>query len=207
MSDVILSGLADSPESSLKMLVQEHPEVVILDMDFGGQFNGLDIAKTMQKTRVRAAIVMLVPELDPTELKPYSRRFGSSWSYVKKTTAGRLDVLEMVLKSAVRGVQWIEPDLSRPLQVIWKVAEEARDMETRRSVAEPTVITSPTKIKNSKFSEPGSWRHHHCGSIRPFLKNSRLCQLCHAHSPKFKDETRNIQSFNRYIRRYFQSSI
>jgi DNA-binding NarL/FixJ family response regulator len=154
MDDVILAGLADSPENALKMLVQDHPEVVILDMDFGGQFNGLDIAKTMQKTRVRAAIVMLVPELDPQQLKAYSRRFGSSWTYVKKTTSGRLDVLQMVLKSAVRGVQWVEPDLSRSLQVIWKVAEEARDMEARRSEAEPTVITSPTKLKNAKFSAP-----------------------------------------------------
>jgi len=30
----------------------------------------------------------------------------------------------MVLKSASRGVQWIEPDLSRQLAVIWKIAEK-----------------------------------------------------------------------------------
>jgi DNA-binding NarL/FixJ family response regulator len=154
MDDVVLSGLADSPESSLKLLVQEHPDVVILDMDFGGKLNGLDTAKSMQKTRVRAAIVMLVSELDPEEFKPYSRRFGSSWSYVKKTTSGRVDVLQMVIKSAVRGVQWVEPDLSRSLQVIWKVADEARDLEAKRSTAEPAIVSSPSKIKNARFSPP-----------------------------------------------------
>ena len=43
----------------------------------------------------------------------------------------------MVLKSASRGVQWIEPDLSRQLAVIWKIAEEARDTEATRSAAKP----------------------------------------------------------------------
>jgi DNA-binding response OmpR family regulator len=84
MDEVLLSGLADSPETAIKMSVREHPEVVILDMDFGGPMVGLDTAKLMQKTRTRAAIIMLVPELDPVELKLHARRFGSSWSYVKK---------------------------------------------------------------------------------------------------------------------------
>ncbi|HIF71005.1 MAG TPA: response regulator transcription factor [Dehalococcoidia bacterium] len=154
MNDVSLAGLADSPESSFKMLVQERPEVVILDMDFGGDFIGLDTAKTMQKTKVRAAIVMLVPELDPEQLKPYARRFGSSWSDLKKTTSGRVDVLAMVLKSAVRGVQWIEPELIRPLQALCKVADEARDLEARRSTAEPAIVRSPSTIKNAQFGEP-----------------------------------------------------
>jgi hypothetical protein len=136
------------------MLVQEHPEAVIIDMDFGGDFMGLDTARTMQKTRTRAAIVMLVPELEPEALRAYSRRFGTSWSYVKKNTAARVDVLESVLKSAVRGVQWIEPELSRPLSVIWKVAEEARDLEAARAEMEPVAVTSPTKLKDAKFVEP-----------------------------------------------------
>ena len=128
------------------MLIREHPEVVIMDMDFGGKMAGLDTAKMMQKTRTRAAIIMLVSDLDPVEMKPYSRRFGSSWSYVKKTTAGKVDILEMVLKSASRGVQWIEPDLSRQLAMIWKIADEARNAEGARSVAEPVAITSPTQL-------------------------------------------------------------
>jgi len=84
MDEVLLSGLADSPETAIKMSVREDPEVVILDMDFGGPMVELDTAKLMQKTRTRAAIIMLVPELYPVELKPHARRFGSSWSYVKK---------------------------------------------------------------------------------------------------------------------------
>ena len=124
MDDVVLSGLAENPAAAIKMLVQEHPEVVIMDMDFGGPLMGLDTAKLMQKTRIRAAIVMLVPELDPDEMKQYARRFGSSWIYVKKTTPGKVDVLQMVLKSTSRGVQWIEPSLSGELASIWKIAED-----------------------------------------------------------------------------------
>jgi len=154
MDDVVLSGLAENPAAAIKMLVQEHPEVVIMDMDFGGPLMGLDTAKLMQKTRIRAAIVMLVPELDPDEMKQYARRFGSSWSYVKKTTAGKVDVLQMVLKSASPGFQWIEPSLSRELASIWKIAEEARDLESARAAAEPATVTSPTKIKNARFETP-----------------------------------------------------
>jgi len=151
---ITLSGLADSPETALKMLVQEHPEVVIFDMDFGGKFEGLDTARMMQRTRTRAAIVMLVPDLEVEAFRSKARRFGSSWSYVKKTTAQRVDVLETVLKSAMRGVQWIEPELSRPLAAIWKIAEEARDTEAARAVADPVAITAPGKLKAAKFAAP-----------------------------------------------------
>lgn len=149
-----LAGLADTPESALKMLVQEHPEVVVFDIDFGGSLIGLDTARLMQKTRIRAAIVMLVSDLDVEEMRSESRRFGTSWSYVKKTTAARVDVLETVLKSAARGVQWIEPALRRPLASIWKVAAEARDLEAVRAAIEPIPIGSRTKLKNAKFEEP-----------------------------------------------------
>lgn len=151
---ITLAGLADSPENALKMLVQEHPEVVVFDMDFGGEYVGLDTARMMQKTRTRAAIVMLVPELDVEELRLQSRRFGSSWSYVKKTTAARVDILETVLKSAMRGVQWIEPELSRPLSSIWKIADQARDLEAAKAEAEPIPVTAPAKLKSAKFSAP-----------------------------------------------------
>jgi hypothetical protein len=62
----------------------------------------------------------------------------------------------MVLKSASRGVQWIEPDLSRQLAMIWKIADEAHDTEGARSVAEPVAITSPTQLKNAKFETPAA---------------------------------------------------
>ncbi|MBN4064893.1 response regulator transcription factor [Dehalococcoides mccartyi] len=154
--DVQLAGLADTPENALKMLVQEHPEVVIFDMDFGGEFEGLDTARLMQKTRARAAIVMLVPELDVESMRRYARRFGSSWSYVKRSTAARVDVLESVLKSAIRGVQWIEPELSRPLSAIWKIAEQARDLEATK-IEDPVAIhVSPRKLKSASFAEPAS---------------------------------------------------
>ncbi|NQW20285.1 MAG: response regulator transcription factor [Chloroflexi bacterium] len=156
ISGIRLVGLADSPDTALKMLMQEHPEAVIFDMDFGGELIGLDTARMMQKTRIRAAVVMMVPELDVDVLKPHSRRFGTSWSYVKKSTAARVDVLEVVIKSAIRGVQWIEPDLSRPLSTIWKVADQARDLEAAKAVAEPVFAISPTKLKNAKFEDPES---------------------------------------------------
>lgn len=129
IDDIKLVGLADTPDNALKMLVQEHPDVVILDADFGGSFMGLDTAKMMQKTRSPAAIIMLVPDLDPVELQSKSRRFGTSWSYLKKTTAARVNMLGSALKSAASGVQWIEPDLTRPLAELWHVASEMRDTE------------------------------------------------------------------------------
>jgi DNA-binding NarL/FixJ family response regulator len=153
MPDVQLAGLADNPGNAIKMLVQDHPEVVMLDMDFGGPFIGLDTARMMQKTRVRAAIVMLVPELIPEELRTESRRFGSSWSYIKTTTAGRVDVLQAALKSAMRGVQWVEPDISRALNTIWKIAEQARDTESARAASEPVAIKSPSSYKPKRAAQ------------------------------------------------------
>jgi DNA-binding NarL/FixJ family response regulator len=142
--EVSIAGLASTPDAALKLLIQEHPEAVVIDLDFGEPLGGLDTAKLMQKTRSQAAIVMLVPEIDPEIHHSQARRFGSSWSYIKKTTATRENLLNLALKSAVRGVQWVEPALSRPLAELWKVAAEARDTEARRS--EVGVVAVPTAL-------------------------------------------------------------
>ncbi len=146
---VSLVGLADTPDNALKMLIQEHPDVVILDADFGGPFEGLDTAKMMQKMWSQSAIVMVVPELDPALLKNKARRFGTSWSYLKKTTMARGDILAVVLKSASRGVHWVEPELSRPLAELWKVAAQARDLEAKQAeqVPVPKSIKPPPRSK------------------------------------------------------------
>ncbi|MCH8114625.1 MAG: response regulator transcription factor [Chloroflexi bacterium] len=146
---VALAGIADSPENALKMLMQEHPDVVILDADFGGPFEGLDTAKMMQKMRSQSAIIMVVSELDPVALKSKARRYGTSWSYLKKTTVSRADVLAIVLKSASRGVQWIEPELSRPLAEIWKISAQARDLETQEAHNEADIVAKPSSSRKA----------------------------------------------------------
>lgn len=146
---VTLAGIADTPENALKIVIQEHPDVVVLDADFGGPFQGLDTAKTMQKMWSQSAIVMVVPELDPLALKRKARRYGTSWSYLKKTTVSRVDVLEVVLKSASRGVQWIEPELSRPLAEIWKISAQARDLETQEAQNEAGVVAKPSSSRKA----------------------------------------------------------
>ena len=152
IDDISVAGLANSPENALKMLIQERPECVILDLDFGGSLVGLDTGKLMQKTRAQAAIIMLVPEIDPEIHHSQARRFGTSWSYIKKTTTSRENVLALALKSSIRGVQWIEPELSRPLAELWKVAVEARDLEARRSTAEAVPVRTSIGRKSLKNS-------------------------------------------------------
>lgn len=146
---VELAAIADTPENALKLLIQEHPDVVILDADFGGPFEGLDTAKMMQKMRSQSAIIMVVSELDPVALKSKARRYGTSWSYLKKTTVSRADVLQIVLKSASRGVQWIEPELSRPLAEIWKISAQARDLEAQGAQNGPDIVAKPASSRKA----------------------------------------------------------
>lgn len=153
IDDVSLVGLADTPSNALKMLIQEHPEAVILDADFGGPFNGLDLAKTMQKTRSQAAIIMLLPDLDAEQMKTQSRRFGTSWSYLRKNTAYRAEILDIALKSSIRGVQWIDPDLTRPLNAIWKIADQARDLEAKAALSEPDIYAPSPANQPPKIDE------------------------------------------------------
>lgn len=147
--DVRLVGMANTPAIALKMIIQEHPEAVIIDIDFGEPFGGLDTAKLMQKTRNNAAIVMLVNDIDPVEYRSQARLFGASWSYMKKSTATRENILSVALKSAVRGVQWIEPELSRPLAELWKIALEARDLDAAQVDTVPPMTSSARKTMDN----------------------------------------------------------
>ena len=150
--EISLAGIANSPDIALKMLIQERPDAVIIDSDFGGPLVGLDTARLMQRTHAQSAIIMLVPEIDPEIHHSEARRFGTSWSYIRKTTATRENLLSIALKSAIRGVQWIEPALSRPLAELWKVAVEARDLEARLADVEPVPVTTVLGQKAMKNS-------------------------------------------------------
>lgn len=145
MGDIALAGIADSSETSLKMLMQERPEVAILDADFGGEHAGYDTARTMQTTRTRAAILMIVPEIDPEKYRPIARRLGTSWSYVRRNSALKVDVFEVALKSALRGVQWIEPELTRPLKELWTIAAKARELEEKKSLETPVAVKNASR--------------------------------------------------------------
>jgi len=145
MGDIALAGIADSFETSLKMLMQERPEVAILDADFGGDHAGYDTARTMQTTRTRAAILMIVSEIDPEKYRPIARRLGTSWSYVRRNSALKVDVFEVSLKSALRGVQWIEPELTRPLKELWTIAAKARELEEKKSLETPVAVKNASR--------------------------------------------------------------
>jgi len=152
VDEIAISGLANTPEDALKMLIQDHPDCVLLDIDFGGELVGLDTAKLMQRTRAQAAIIMIVPEISSEFHHSKARRFGTSWSYIKKSTATRENLLGLALKSAARGVQWIEPELSRPLAELWQVANQARDLDARRSSTEAVTVTTSIGRKALKNS-------------------------------------------------------
>jgi DNA-binding NarL/FixJ family response regulator len=145
LDDIALAGIANSSETALKMLMQERPEVAILDADFGGDASGYDTARTMQTTRTRAAILMIVPEIDPEKYRPIARRLGTSWSYVRRNSALKVDVFEVALKSALRGVQWIEPELTRPLKELWTIAAKARELEEKKSLETPVAVKNASR--------------------------------------------------------------
>ncbi|MDA1280372.1 MAG: hypothetical protein O3B95_10110 [Chloroflexi bacterium] len=148
MKELSLSGAANTPAEAVNILIRDHPDVVMLDIDFGGPLEGLDLAKMMQKTRPSTAIVMLVSDIDATVFHGKARRFGTSWSYLRRNSAARAETLESTIKSAIRGVQWIDPELTRPLSQLWKVASEARDLESKRVIAEPAIL------KNARTRKP-----------------------------------------------------
>jgi len=126
-----VSAMAGDERSTVEAVAKSAPDAAIIDMDLGAPLAGLAVCRQIQRIAPTTAIILCVGDLDPMALRPYSRDFGTSWSYVHRKRATDGEHMRNVIQSVSRGIQWLDPEIGKIVQVFWKTAAQLRELEAQ----------------------------------------------------------------------------
>lgn len=128
-TEVSLAGVAENEMTAVEKVVTEEADVAAIYIHLGGQLAGLDIARNVSKACPQAGILVMVNDLAGVDVRKHSRMFGMAWSYAVAENAQTDSRFADLVQSVGRGIHWIDPELRRVLEAIWKIAEDGRDLE------------------------------------------------------------------------------
>ena len=126
---VKLAGVAQDEMGTIEKVVREDADVVAIAIHLGEQLGGLEIARNVSRACSDTGILVIVDSLEGIDLRRHARLFGTAWSYALAANVEHGEGFASVVQSVARGLHWIDPAIKRQLEVAWKTAEEARDLD------------------------------------------------------------------------------
>lgn len=126
---VELAGVAQDELGAVEKMVKEGSDVAAIFMHLGGPLEGLEIARNVNRACPHAGILILTDDLSGTDVRRNARLFGTGWSYMLADNAEKEQNFSAVVQSVGRGLHWIDSAIRDELEMAWKTAEEARDLD------------------------------------------------------------------------------
>ena len=133
-SNVEAVGIAGTPAEAAEKAKALRPDVVVFDVDLGGEMRGLEAGLALRKSPKAPGVVMIAPDNDPGCLKGRSAGMGSEWSCLFTETAVQPGGLAYAAQCAAWAVPVVDPKLD------W-AARDAR--RTPRPAARPDLRPAP----------------------------------------------------------------
>ncbi len=101
---MIVVGDAGNRAEALKLVASEHPHIIVLDLDLGGE-SGLDLITELRQTDSGAGVIILTGLRD-AEKRDRAMELGAKGVVLKEEGASEL--LNAIEKVARRGEYWLE---------------------------------------------------------------------------------------------------
>jgi DNA-binding NarL/FixJ family response regulator len=129
--DLECVGVASSPDEALAMIAQQAPDLVIMDVHFGGHSrDGIDAAADIKRVSPRTQVILLTGHADRTVL----RRAAEAGACSVMPKDGSLPDLMQALRSAGTGGLVVHPILLQTLMRETVPIPEQRPRLSRREV-------------------------------------------------------------------------
>ena len=130
---VRVSGACASGEESLALALAERPDVVLMDVQLAGELNGITAAVALRREYPRLPVVFYSIQDDDAYYRAF-RRSGilSHYAYVRKSNYLLPAMILPLLKNAVAGHSFIDPEIESRVQEV-----RHKDEYAPMSVLEP----------------------------------------------------------------------
>lgn len=92
------------------------PDVAILDIELGGQLNGIQVGLSLRRQLPKVGILLLSNHGNPQFVSSLPRESMAGWSYLLKKTVSDLAALERTIEGAASGFVVLDPQLVTGMQ-------------------------------------------------------------------------------------------
>ena len=116
----------DTGEAALEYCLQQSPDAILMDVQLAGQMNGVETAVAIRREFPRLPVVFYSIQDDDAYYRAF-RRSGilSHYAYVRKSNYLLPQMIVPLLKDAVNGRSFIDPDIESRVQEVRHKDENA----------------------------------------------------------------------------------
>ncbi len=131
LDSVMIAGTADNSQSMVAMTAMAKADLAIIELDCGGELQGLAVARAIAANSPATGIMIYTPALNPRAFKALWVYGSQKWSIITRASLANPAHVRATVKSAVRGLTWTEPGVQRQWS---ELGDRPRSIEDRQSV-------------------------------------------------------------------------
>jgi len=123
---VTVTGDCDSGETAVEICLNQAPDVILMDVQLAGKMNGIETAVAIRREHPRLPVLFYSIQDDDAYYRAF-RQAGilSHYAYVRKSNFLLPQMLLPLLKDAVNGRSYIDPDIESRVQEVRHKDENA----------------------------------------------------------------------------------
>ncbi|MEI8308121.1 MAG: response regulator transcription factor [Chloroflexales bacterium] len=123
---VTLVGDCGSGEEALAYCVESPPNAILMDVQLAGEWNGIDAAVAIRREHPRLPVVFYSIQDDDAYYRSF-RRSGilSHYAYVRKSSYLLPQMIVPLLRDAVSGRSYIDPEIESRVQEVSRKDEQS----------------------------------------------------------------------------------
>ncbi len=139
----------DSGEEALKLCLALPPEVILLDVQLAGEMNGIQVAVAIRREFPRMPVVFYSIQDNDAYYRDF-RRSGilSHYAYVRKSNYLLPEMILPLLKDAVTGRSFIDPEIETRVQEV-----RHKDEQSPMALLEPNEQTVALMLAQGMTNE------------------------------------------------------
>ena len=117
--NITILQITDNGETALQLCLENIPDVILMDVQLAGEMNGIETAIAIRRELPRLPVVFYSIQDDDAYYRAF-RRAGilSHYAYVRKSNFLLPDMILPLLRDAVAGRSFIDPDIETRVQEV-----------------------------------------------------------------------------------------
>ena len=109
--DLEVVGEADNGQTAIDLAARHQPDVVLMDIEMPGQYDGIDAGIEIRKARPETGIVLLSSHRDRRFFTSLPADQQAGWSYLLKQSVGDIDTVIRAIRGSAAGMIVLDPGL------------------------------------------------------------------------------------------------
>jgi DNA-binding NarL/FixJ family response regulator len=110
-------GMADDAEEAIALARRVKPDVIVMDIELGGEMDGIDAALVIKKESPQTGIVILSSHDDPRYVTSLPLGESTGWAYLLKQTVRDVSTVVQAIEGCARGMVVLDPAVMARLRL------------------------------------------------------------------------------------------